>query len=359
MMRLLVPSLLLAGLSAGGALAAPVPIGILPIETVDSRGREVAAPEVEAAGLRVRAALQAAAEAHPDFDEKGPLQMNVEEARVSFSCFEEAAACMAQVAEVLEVGVLVWGRLSQDASSFTLRLRMLDPAHPEAMRDESARIAKGGDAVGRLEELAASFVRGDALDVPPLTALQVHSTPPGAEIMLDGAVVGVTPAEVLAEPGAYMLELRHPDHEPARQALSVTRAPQTLEIILGEAPPPAMATAVDEPGARDRIAPSGRRIPWAAITTGAVAVAAGGAWIYFGLDTLDQRDQAKMATAKQQVPIEEDFDRSKLLANVSMGVTIAAGAATAYLLIFQDDGPDRAGAVLSPTPGGFALSGRF
>lgn len=329
------------------ALAAPTPIAILPLEQ----------QELEAEAARVHDALRAAVESFPDYVEKGPVEMNVEEARMSFSCFDEAPECMSQVGEVLEVGLVVWGKLQRDASSWTLRLKLLDVAKQTLVRDQTVRIAKGSDAVGRLETLAADFVKGEPLDVPPLTPLQVRSKPAGAEIRLDGEVVGVTPAEVLAEPGAFMLELRHPAHDPVRRAISVTREPATIEIALAQAGPPTPAPPPPPPSVAAAEAQPSRVGLWTGIATGAVAVAAAGAWIYYGLETVDLADQADGATAAEQAPLREDFDDAKLLANVALGVTVVATAASVYFLVFHDDGGGEV--ALTPTVGGVSLGGRF
>ncbi len=332
---------------AAAVAAPPTSIAVLPIEQ----------QELEAEAARVHEALRAAVESFPEYVEKGPVEMNVEEARMSFSCFDEAPDCMSQVGEVLEVGLVLWGKLQRDASSWTLRLKLLDVGKQTLVRDQTVRIAKGSDAVGRLEALAADFVKGEPLDVPPLTPLQVRSKPAGAEIRLDGEVVGVTPAEVLAEPGAFMIELRHPAHDPVRRAISVTREPATIDIALvppveppPAAPPPPVAAA------EDRAEPS-RVGLWTGIATGAVAVAAAGAWVYYGLETLDLADQADGATAAGQAPLKEDFDDVKLLANVALGVTVVATAASVYFLVFHDDGGNTV--AVTPTVGGVSLGGTF
>ena len=58
---------------------------------------------------------------------------------------------------------------------------------------------------------------------PVTTRLEVHSRPPGAEVRLDGALVGVAPAVLDGVPaGRHLVVLRKAGHHPERRSVTVT-----------------------------------------------------------------------------------------------------------------------------------------
>ena len=96
-------------------------IGILPIESTKH-------PQF---AKQLTSELRAAAKAHPDYIDKGTVDFSLSEVRMSFSCFDESANCMAQVGQTLKTDVLIWGKITQTSTSVKAKLSAIN------VRDQS------------------------------------------------------------------------------------------------------------------------------------------------------------------------------------------------------------------------------
>ena len=69
---------------------------------------------------------------------------------------------------------------------------------------------------------------------PPTGRLSIRTEPPGADVLVDGALRGVTPiASLELIPGSHRIELRHPDKGPVVRTLDVrSGASESLDVTL-------------------------------------------------------------------------------------------------------------------------------
>jgi len=325
---------LVAPLLASIALAAPATVGLMPVE----------APESEATGRRILTALRAGVAGTDGLLEKGPVGMGLDEARMTFSCFDESAACMAQVGGLLEVDRLVWAHLARKDGRWSLRLRHLDVAGAEMVRDEDLVVMEGLGDEARLADLAEAFIRGESLSSNAGVQLTVESRPDGATVLLDGREVGVTPLTVPTAQGAHRLELR---------AEGMMRAAKTVELATDD------TVRVQLVPAGVSVAPGGQRRStgfWLGVGTGGLAVAASGVSTYYGLETLRLRREVEDELNQENFErVEPDFDRAKLITNVGWGVAAVSAGLSAYFFLLHDDVTAGIGA----TPGGATVKVRW
>lgn len=333
-------SALFALLAATPAAAEPLSIASIPIE----------APDHEAEGQRIFAAIQAAIDEAGELENRGASAMRLDEARLTFSCFDESEACMAQVGALLQADRLLWGTLEESDGVWSLRLSLLDvPGATFVRRDRWSRA--GPDAIDRLAAAARAFVLGRPVE--ERATLVVRSEPSGAAVSIDGAERGRTPLAVDLEPGRHVLALRLEGRAPVHRTLLLTAGRKVVEERLA----PAAASAIDdEQVAAGEGSDTGF---WLGVGAGGVALASAGIATALGLRTLQLRDEAATAgTQPENDRAVSEGEDTRLLTNVAWGVTAAAAAASAYFLIFYEE--ESAPSVgVTATPGGVAVGGTF
>ncbi len=308
--------ILTAILVAPAALAAPTTVAVMPVE----------AAEVEVAGRTLHIVLRAAVAEVAGLTEKGPVGMGLDEAKMTFSCFDETAACMAQVGGLLEVERLVWGHVARKGTGWSLKLRHLDVFKAEMVRSEDVTVVDAPDVVDQLARIAEAFVRGDPLPTRKVAQLTVESDPSGALVLLDGREVGTTPLTMATAHGQHRLELRSEGMSSARKGIELA-ADDTVRIQLV----PLGSGGGGDGGGRSNGF-------WLGVGTGALAATALGVTTYYGIETLRLRqevqDDLNQGTHER---VEPDFDRAKLITNVGWGVAAVSAGLSAYFFLLHDD----------------------
>lgn len=325
------------------ALGSAASVAVLPLES--EAPRELA--------QNVEHALRTAVDEAPDLDDKGPVAMTLEEARMSLACFDESAECMARVGALLEAERLVFGRLTQRDGSYVLTLRMVDVASAKDVEPSREYVVEGGEgAVERLETKARAFVLGERSAAITLTALTVTSDPAGAQVEIDGAYAGETPVTVQAEPGPHRVSVRFGDGPPVLREVHVQGAAQEVPFVL-----PARPLAGEPPAGRVEGRSSGLSSGfWWGVTTGGLALASAGVATWYGVRVLDLQEEAETAPQEELADLEDEFGSARLISNVAWGVAGAAAATSIYFFFFHEDQPDLA---VAPSREGLLLYGRF
>jgi hypothetical protein len=111
-----------------------------------------------------------------------------------------------------------------------------------------------------------------------VTAIDVRSDPPGADITLDGVHAGVTDTRLVTSPGTHVAMIEKPGFVSETRALTL-EAGQTAEVAVAlrsAAPHPPPGPGGDPPGH------SARLIPGIAIGSGVALVGLGGVALYYG-----------------------------------------------------------------------------
>lgn len=325
----------------------------------DARGRAaVAVVPIEGATHDLAGALtdalRAAVEAHPDRLPTEQVALSLDEARMSFSCFEEQPACMIPIAQLFDADRLVWGQVTDDG----VELKELD-VKTATIRRSAVRLPLGGAPLTAALPLAEAFIDGKAL--PPIVLrvpLRISSTPAGARIFVDGEPAGLTPLQFQARPGTRLIELRLGDAPPLRRQIVVGTEAQVIDFQLRtNRPVPRPRALVREPAPVDPdSAGAGSPRFWLGVGAGGVAVLAASFGTVLGLDVLDLADRGASARGGERADLKTDFDDRRFMTNMSWAVAgVAAGASAYFLLISDDDGT----VALSPTPTGLLLNGAF
>ncbi len=199
-------------------------------------------------------------------------------------------------------------------------------------------------------------------------------------VSVDGADQGQAPVSVLLLAGNHVFSVTHAGRKvdeieiPIRPGdrISVTLAtnpapppaPKPVPVKKPEpqpvaAPPPTPAAAPPppEPAAQSKPVPMG--VPfWVASS---VAAAAGAVTIGFGVKTLDDKQKFE-DSGSQDKGLRDQGEQDRLITNIFIGVTAAAGATAAAFAIYEIwfDKDDKESVSLGPGPGiGLAASGRF
>ncbi|MCA9539161.1 MAG: PEGA domain-containing protein [Myxococcales bacterium] len=344
---LIVSSALAMSLGVSSALAAPTPAALLATEAPDR-------PDV---GQRLTEALTQAIESDPALTLTQPATMKLDEAKLTFSCFDEAPACMRDIAGLLDARRLAWASVARTSDGWLLRVRVLDAAAGRLVGEGDFGLRGGDEQIAELLRLAEAVVRGEQPVVRQNTRLVVESTPPGAQVALDGRPFGPTPVEVEVESGAHQIALSMQGYAPVlhrvdAQDPTVRVLLELVPVVPVAAPPVTMVEPVQPVEPRDdwRF--------WAGVGTGGVAVVAAGVAVGLYATGSGNADDAKGLPAddprRQQLLDDHDRYKAGYYTALTLSLTAAAASAVFFVLDATDDGPS-----LAATANGAMLQGRF
>lgn len=202
-----------------------------------------------------------------------------------------------------------------------------------------------GEIVG---DLAYALQRKLAAAAVPPPRLQVFTRPDGSTVLVDGAVVGVTPLDITVAAGAHEVVIERPGYVSHRRRITAADGvTETIGTELGPVPPPDQPPR-EQP--RRRLAPIG----WAAVGVGLAGLIAGTALI-----TIDERPIQRDCSGMNVDAFGTCKWRHDTLAG---GATLAAlgvaALATGVALLVVDrrrSRPTPARATVRPHPGGLLV----
>jgi hypothetical protein len=216
-----------------------------------------------------------------------------------------------------------------------------------------------------------------------LGTIQVQGGQPGAEVRLEGKLVGRVPlaAPLRAIAGQVTLEVSLDGYYPVRREVAVTGgsiSTETIELVaapapapmaapagLPEPPPTQLVAAVPVPQSSAADGGSVRRLPAWVFWTGLGASAVlGGVTIWSGLNTVVLRDEYVTYSERPRAELAQarlGFDRAhsaQTRTNVLLASTLVVAAATALLgavfVDFSAESGERAGSERGPAARPFA-----
>lgn len=356
---------------------APLRIAVMPTDIYDPAHVEL--------GDSLRETIRRTLEGAPEYEAVGGVQMTPEEARLAFSCFDEAAACMSKLERAVSGAQrVVWARVERRDSAWQLRVRMLDLDAERYVIDESFALPGGDERLEELSLLAASVVRGKRPQVPMTSRLIIDSQPPGADVMIDGRQMGAAPVTAEVIRGRHLIEVGGLDgRRTVKREVDVGPGEQRELIQLPIVPKPVVVEPVAEPTHWSTYAGIGALV---------VAAAAAGVGTFASLeagslgdeadsvnarrnqdrsrwDNLPQSDRSDdvwveltasdAASAAEHAELESDRDSMRALAVASWVTAGVAAAAGVYLLAFHDTGEPVLTPSVGPTGAGATLTVRF
>ncbi len=292
----------LFGSSARAQGPPPAPVGILALELGQSLP--------PAAQTELRSALRKGLGPGAVIGEADAKAALARKAPTLAGC--RSGACLAQVGEALATPLLLLGEIGEEMGTYSVRLQGLEARSGDLLGERSweCEICTLREATQGLQREASAFrvslaeshaarVQARARQAAPAPApargrLSVWSEPDGAEVVLDGAVLGRTPTETSLEPGEYTLEFRLEGHQDLRRVVTMgskdLRVEQKLHALPAPAPPAPLAEPGEEspvlappepatPGAPAAPGWSRRRLAYVGLGLGLAATAVGAALV--------------------------------------------------------------------------------
>lgn len=201
----------------------------------------------------------------------------------------------------------------------------------------------GTDAVSaaqaRVVELKATL---------PATVI-IESTPPGAEVRIDGVLQqGATPLEVELVAGTHRVELRSAGYEVSLvelDAVAGTKVRAPIELIKQASTPTTDAAAIaaePEPKKERSMVPA-----YVTLGIGAAGLITG---TIFGILALDAKSQYDQNPSSEKA---DEVERNALIADMTFGVALTLGITGVVLLTAKDDdvpAPKKAARRAGPSP---------
>jgi hypothetical protein len=239
-------------------------------------------------------------------------------------------------------------------------------------RDTNAR--RKADAAKRARALEPRLTRMLLAPAEPVPGLVI--TQDGADVTV---LVGVASP---VDPGTYQFSARAPGYRTWTQPVAVGGEGKTVKVDIPvlDADPTAASAPADPAQPRpatpiaDDAAPGRSSRRWIGLGVGAGGVVSIGVGLVFGLQARNLNNDAedlcggstsscapdKLDEASDKV---DDAKGKGMIANVAVGVGLAAVGAGLYLYLTAPSGDDERAAALTPVIGddqlGFAVSGRF
>lgn len=187
----------------------------------------------------------------------------------------EDASCAVREAPQAKRPVVLSSVLTAKERNYTLNLKLLDGRTGRVLTTSQENCDLCG--VGEVSELfvARASVIKDKIESTDAfgSTLEVNSDPPGAEIFVDGELMGQTPASLQLSSGQHNVELRKKGHSPSRKAVSIVNGvKESLDFSL----PKILLAPKREPRLdRGPKAISASGWGWLGIGTGSLGVLAG------------------------------------------------------------------------------------
>ncbi|MFT4703792.1 MAG: hypothetical protein ACI81R_001484 [Bradymonadia bacterium] len=198
------------------------PITVLAIDGQDDEGEGVSPSLYNT--VRTQVAL------HPDFSLSDVPPQALQDLLLAAGCSTLDDACASDLASLLGSRWVLWG--FADAAGVTLHLRDLTGEEPQ----RSTRLDHVPTTAREEVLLARRLLWGD------IGVLAVSSSPPGAQVFIDGRLVGTTPLRLQSQaPGLVTLRLVSPTHAIFERVVEIdineSIVAATLAPMVAAAPP--------------------------------------------------------------------------------------------------------------------------
>lgn len=249
----------------------------------------------------------------PQYAVVNPAPINLSEIVVILGCDPASPACIRQAAEHIDARVLIYGQVERRSGRYLFNVEIFDAPAGRVLHKMSRTLDSSDDPVIAFRQEIEAFFAAQKSAVT--TRLQIGSTIDGAEIRLEGILVGNTPFErVGLDPGRYEVEVSARGYQDWSVVVEIVEGGE-LRLwapLVAQALVPAPSEKVEEPlalsepdpapGLDRRPAPGPRprdvgedRVDnprahsnigaWSALGVGAVALAGSGAMVMMMRDT--------------------------------------------------------------------------
>ena len=154
-------------------------------------------------------------------------------------------------------------RVTKEQGDYRVQLTLVDESQPRLSLEETCELC-GIEELGELLTAMGGRLRRKFDLARDSAVVRVETRPGGADVRIDGELVGTTPVEVVVQPGARTIEISKPGHRTeTRDIDAVAGARENYSFVL-------------------RRGGHQTWLPWTLLATGVVGLAAGGTLI--GID---------------------------------------------------------------------------
>lgn len=253
-------------------------------------------------------------------------------------------ACAAQILEAMGIERVVVGTLRRNEKSYLLQLWLMELKSLSVVStvDRSILIASRRFQ-SDMEAAVGPFLRGER---EPQGQLNIEINVAGAEITLNGEVVGKAPLQLTLKPGKYEVKVERSRYLPVTRLVAVEANASTkleLQMLLmpGQLPDDQLIPALTKKSLSNGTGSSSFSPGVASWILGGSAVAAGAVGVTFGLLARSQEQALRkgydanleLYAGTRAQALEQN--RNALIAHVSFGVAGAALVGTIISLILD------------------------
>jgi len=273
------------------------------------------------------------------------------------------SACLTQVATAAKVRFVVSGQVSSDDDIYKVSLTLYDNAYSkivDAVQECELCAAEEVDRsiVAAVESFKTTFASARPTMTPtgPLTSeLSVATDPSGADLEIDGKVVGKTPYKAQITRGKHSVKVSLAGHVAEQREVEVgdrATAQEFLLQVLATATPVATAEETPAPTSAPVAAPAKHRTAGIVLNVlGAVGLGVGGFLIKMDGKVTCENGSRKTCP---DIYTTKWFGAAALTAG-----GLAVGAGTTLLILPNVDAPAASAGGVRRTSGGLVFTGTF
>lgn len=298
--------------------------------------------------------------------------VNLSESVVLLGCNSRSNACLNQLADQLDTQRLVITRLDKEGpKTYRLKVELFDKKK-DAITHRLQKVIKNDDFLVSVRVETQTFFQ-DIVAKAQAATLKVSSNVRGAQVLVDGEVIGQTPLlrEGIA-PGAHTIEVRSEgftswtakvDMEPKGRTLfnvELKPLPKPVEPVVE----PGIIKRTPDPSPAQVVVPrTTNDTNWAAlslVSVGGVALATSVVTgVLIGQTEDDIRQKGDTISQVQYDDLVDKGERYELIHRVTLGVGLVAGAVGGLWLAFGAETNETVTWRVYPTTQGVATTLRW
>lgn len=367
--------------------------GALSVAVLNIEGRDI-----EPGLLRtLTGVLRHEAQQQPQYAVVNPAPINLSEIVVILGCDPAAPSCMRQAAQYIDARVLIYGQVERRSGRYFFNVEIFDAPAGRVLHKMSRTLDASDDPVIAFRQEIEIFFAGQKATLT--SRLQIGSNVDGAEIRIEGILVGYSPFErVGLDPGRYEVVVTARGYQDWSVVVEIVEGGELrlwAPLVVAQSATPEPPVKVDEPLAvvepetvhapslesRPASGPKSGEVgedrannprarsnigAWSALGVGAVALAGSGAMVLMMRDTEREletvralpRDEGQ-AKYNELVARGEGYETGhKVLLGVG-ALSMTAGTVWLILRNRQQKGSERDLVKWSVGPGSVSASMRF
>lgn len=336
-----------------------ISIALLPTDTPNPDHLDI--------GQQLKKAMADAITEVPDFVASDAITSTYAEVEALAGCVAPDPVCLSQVAAMSAAPPdrMAWARLERKEGAWLLHIRMLDFGDQRYVVDRQWTMPGGAERIEELVTLAGGAIRGNAPEAAPTARLIVDSDPPGADISLDGRMLGTTPVTQQVTRGRHLIELSLPGRRTVRKEIDVGVGEVRELIKLPIKPkvvPPSAAPVAEAPDWPFWVGVGSGALAGVSAIVATVAYAQGSALADENEALNARKDRGEIEGAAYDAEFDDIQSRHGSMKTLHLASTLTAavaGGAAVYFLVFHEDEGPKVVPTVTPEGAGATLTVSF